>query len=345
MRLATIRRAAALLAVAATWAGSLAADAGASPASVQGMPRFERAVVDVMTRLGREGSSAAGTGIVIDSSGLVLTNNHVIRGATTVRVRDVGNGRTYSATVLGYDISGDIALLELRRASGLATAPIRTRAVRRGEAVTAVGNAGGAGGRPTRAGGTVTAVRTSIRASDGQGGLEHLTGLIETNAALQPGDSGGPLVDASGRVVGMDTAASVGFSFQQSSNQGYAIPIGRALAVAAQIRSGKGTDTIHVGPTAMLGVRVASPYDSGGFATGYGGAAVVAVVPGSPAERAGISVGDLIISLHGKKIATPDVLSATMVRLSPKAVVGLTWLDQFGTKHHAAVRLETGPPQ
>jgi S1-C subfamily serine protease len=68
-------------------------------------------------------------------------------------------------------------------------------------------------------------------------------------------------------------------------------------------------------------------------------------VPGSPAERTGISVGDLIIGLHGKEIATPDVLSATMVRLAPRAVVGLTWLDQFGTKHHATVRLETGPPQ
>src|SRR5581483_3163214 len=165
-----------------------------------------------------------------DPSGLVLTNNHVIKGATKIRVRDVGNGRTYSATVLGYDVSEDIALLKLANASHLPTAPIRRSAVRVGESVTAIGNAGGVGGRPSSAPGTVTAVGRSITASDGQGGLERLTRLIEIDAALQPGDSGGPLVDAAGKVVGIDTAASVGFRFEDAGGEGYAIPIGQALA-------------------------------------------------------------------------------------------------------------------
>jgi S1-C subfamily serine protease len=339
-------RVAALTALGAVAATAFAMEVGAAGSSSKAaVPDFRHAIVDVTTRLGLQGDAAAGTGIVIDSSGLVLTNNHVIRGATSIRVRDVGNGRTYSATVLGYDVSEDVALLKLANASGLATAPIRSSAARLGEAVSAVGNAGGVGGAPSTARGSVTGTGRSITASDGQGGVEHLTGLIETDAALRPGDSGGPLVDSSGRVIGMDTAASVGFSFQASGDQGYAIPIAHALSIATQIRAAKASATVHIGPTAMLGVRVQSPYDTGGFATGYGGAAVVEVVPGSPADRAGIATGDLIISLHGKEIGSPDVLSATMLRLAPDARVVLRWFDQFGTAYSATVRLAAGPPQ
>jgi S1-C subfamily serine protease len=343
----TLRRAAAVLALAvAAFASVFVLQVGAAGTSTRAAaPDFHRAIVDVTTKLGLDGSAAAGTGIVIDSSGLVLTNNHVIRGATSVKVRVIGNGRTYRATVLGYDVAEDVALLKLQGASGLATAPIRSAPARLGEAVRAVGNAGGRGGEPSTANGTVTGTGRSITASDDQGGAERLTGLIETDAALEPGDSGGPLVDARGQVIGMDTAASVGFSFQQSSTQGYAIPINRALSIAANIKAGKAVGTIHIGPTAMLGVRVESPYDIGGFATGYGGAAVVEVVRGSPADRAGISPGDLIITLKGKSISTPDVLSATILKLAPNQTVPLAWIDQYGSTNHATVKLGVGPPQ
>src|SRR5205814_9241333 len=115
------------------------------------------------------------------------------------------------------------------------------------------------GGTPTTASGRVTALHRSSVASDGQGSSERLTGLIQTNAALQPGDSGGPLVTSAGLVVGMNTAASVGFRFQPGGRVGLAIPIDRALTIARQIEAGRSSSTVHIGPTAFLGVNVASP--------------------------------------------------------------------------------------
>ena len=119
-------------------------------------------VVDIDVSLGRHGI-AQGTGIVVSRSGLVITNNHVIRGATSVRVADVGNGKTYSATVLGYSVVSDVAVLRLAAASGLATAPLAAaRVLKLRERVTAFGNAGGAGGRPLAAPGRITGLRQAI---------------------------------------------------------------------------------------------------------------------------------------------------------------------------------------
>jgi S1-C subfamily serine protease len=304
------------------------------------------AVVNINTQLAYQGSAAAGTGIVIGSSGLVLTNNHVIRGATTLRATVVGNGRTYTATVLGYSLKNDVALIQLKGASGLETAAIGGT-VAKGASVTAYGNAGGHGGTPEAAPGKVRAVGRAITARDDQGSSERLTGLIQTDAPLQPGDSGGPLVDSNGRVVGMNTAASTGFqlNYTQSATEAYAIPIARALSIAKQIQTGKTTATVHVGPTAMLGVSVQSP-DFGGFG-GYGGtgALVGDVVSGSPAHTAGIGAGSVITALGARKIATPEDLSAAMLRHAPKELVKIVWVDELGRNNRATVRLATGPPQ
>ena len=177
----------------------------------------------------RETSRQREPGMVLTSKGEVLTNNHVIEGATSISVTDVGNGVTYGAKVVGYDRTSDVAVLQLEKASGLKTVSLgNSSGVRTGQPVVGIGNAGGTGGTPSYAGGRVTALNQSITASDqGDGTSEQLTGLIETNADIQPGDSGGPLVNSGGKVVGMDTAASAGFSFQQggSLTQGYSIPI------------------------------------------------------------------------------------------------------------------------
>ena len=144
--------------------------------------------------------------------------------------------------MVGYDRTKDIAVLQLHNASGLQTATLGNSSnASVGEDVVGVGNAGGTGGTPSAAGGTVTALNQSITASDeGDGTSEQLSGLIETNADIQPGDSGGALVDTSGDVLGIDTAASAGFSFQSndqsSGNQGYAIPIDTALSIARHDR-------------------------------------------------------------------------------------------------------------
>ncbi len=164
--------------------------------------RIDPGLVDVTSTLGYQQATAKGTGIVLTSNGEILTNNHVINGATSVSVTDIGNGKTYKATVVGYDESKDIAVLQLTGASGLTVANIGdSSTVGVGDSVVALGNAEGLGGTPSVATGSVTALNQSITASDESSGTsEQLTGLIETNAGIQPGDSGGPLVNEHGQV-------------------------------------------------------------------------------------------------------------------------------------------------
>ena len=148
--------------------------------------------------------------MVLTANGEVLTNNHVVDGATSIKVRDIGNGRTYTATVVGYSSSNDVAVLQLNGASGLSTVTIgNSSSAAVGQQVVALGNADGKDGTPSVATGKLTGLGTSITAQDqGSGTAEHLTGMIQTNADIQPGDSGGPLLNAKGEVIGMDTAAS-----------------------------------------------------------------------------------------------------------------------------------------
>jgi S1-C subfamily serine protease len=192
-----------------TSAGSPAASTTALTTS-QIANKVDPGLVDVVSTLGYQNEEAAGTGQVMTSSGLVLTNNHVIDGATSIKATDIGNGRTYTAKVVGYDQTDDIAVLQLQGASGLATVSFGDSSqVAVGQSVVALGNAEGKGGTPSVATGTVTGLNQSITASDeGSGNSENLTGMIETNAPIQPGDSGGPLVNSAGQVVGIDTAAS-----------------------------------------------------------------------------------------------------------------------------------------
>ena len=215
-------------------------------------------VVDINTVIDYGAAEAAGTGIVLTSNGEILTNNHVIDGATSIKVTIVSTGKSYTATVVGDDPTDDVAVLQLSGASGLATAKLGdSSSVAVGNTVTAVGNAGGTGGTPSAATGTVTALNQSITATDeGGGNSENLTGMIEINADIQAGDSGGPLYSASGTVIGIDTAAS-SQSFN-STTTGFAIPINKALSIAKQIESGTETSTIHIGPTAFLGVELGS---------------------------------------------------------------------------------------
>jgi S1-C subfamily serine protease len=171
--------------------------------------KVDPGLVDVISTLGYQDAEAEGTGIVLTSNGEILTNNHVINGATSVKVTDIGNGQSYTATVVGYDDAQDVAVLQLTGASGLKTATIgNSSTVSVGNDVVGLGNAGGAGGTPSVAPGEVTALNQSISPYDESTGTsEQLSGMIESNADIQPGDSGGPLVNQYGAVVGMDTAA------------------------------------------------------------------------------------------------------------------------------------------
>src|SRR5215469_6360002 len=236
------RRGRHLLGMAATAAVALAAGAGVTLALQSGTPggnatatsttvlsasqiasRVDPALVDVTSTLGYQGATAKGTGIVLSSDGYILTNNHVINGATSVTVTDVGNGKTYRATVVGYDASHDIAVLKASGAAGLTTASLGdSSTVAVGNTVVALGNAGGVDGTPSVAQGSVTALNQSITASDeGSATSEQLSGLIESNANIQAGDSGGSLVNSHGQVIGVDTAASSGYQFGGQGDGGF----------------------------------------------------------------------------------------------------------------------------
>jgi S1-C subfamily serine protease len=219
----------------------------------------EPGVVDITSTLNYQSETAEGTGMVLNSNGLVLTNNHVINGATGIKASLVSTGKTYTARVVGYDATNDVALLQLQNASGLKTVSVgNSSQVSLGTQVLAIGNAGGQGGSPTVAPGIVNAVNRTITAGDqGSGTTETLHGMLQTSAAIQPGDSGGPLANAAGKVIGMDTAASSSSTQSSStSTMGYAIPINNALSIARQIAAGHGSATIQIGLPGFLGVLV-----------------------------------------------------------------------------------------
>ncbi len=359
-----------------TSAGTATATSKTILSTSQVAARVDPALVDVVSTDGYEQATSAGTGIVLSSNGIVLTNNHVVEGATSVKVTDVGNGRTYTAKVLGYNASHDVAVLQLENASGLTTASLGdSSTVRTGDNVVALGNAGGKGGTPSVAAGTVTALNQSITASDDLSNTsEQLTGLIQTNADIQPGDSGGSLVNSYGQVIGMDTAASSGYQFEGQSSQttrAYAIPIDEALTIAKQIEAGTGSSSTHIGATAFLGVSVESQSSGssglggfGGFGgqgsggqgsggqgsggqgsggQGSNGVTVAGTVSGSPAAAAGLAQGDEITALGGQSVSTPEDISQTLVKYHPGDKISISWLDQSGQSHTATVTLTTGP--
>jgi S1-C subfamily serine protease len=351
-----------------TSGGSATSTSQQSLSTSQISSRVNPGIVDVTSTLGFQNATAKGTGIVLTSNGEILTNNHVINGATAVSVTDIGNGKTYKATVVGYDESHDIAVLQLSGASGLTTATTGdSSTVKVGDGVVALGNAGGAGGTPAVAAGAVTALNQSITASDeSSGSSEQLTGLIETNADIQAGDSGGPLVNSHAQVIGIDTAASTSFQFggnggnggfgdggsgssgsgssgsgssgSSGSTQGFAIPINTALSIAKQIEGGQGSSTVHIGPTAFLGLEIAGTNQ--GFSQGV---QLAGTQSGTPAAAAGLGQGDVVTALDGKSVSTGTDITEILVGHHPGDKVSIAWTDVEGQSHTATLTLGTGP--
>jgi S1-C subfamily serine protease len=301
-------------------------------------------VVNIETEQDLNGTRAAGTGIVLTATGLVLTNNHVIKGATAIKGTDTDNRRGYPAEVVGYDRAGDIAVIRLTGAAGLKAAAFASASgVNVGDVGTAVGNQGGKGGAPTVVTGKVTGVDQAVTARDDSSGTsERLTGLIETNAPIKPGDSGGPLLNTAGKVIGINTAASAGQSTkgtkETKTHRGYAIPSDRALEIARQIQRGEASSTVHIGPTAMLGVKVRSNGRSPG-------ALVAEIVPGSPAETARIPVGAAIVTFGGDAVDSPSTLTSLMHTRHPGDTVRIEWTTRQGRRLGTTLRLAEGPPQ
>ncbi|MQY19925.1 trypsin-like peptidase domain-containing protein [Nocardia macrotermitis] len=297
-------------------------------------------IVNVDTELGLQNGEGAGTGIVLTSDGEILTNNHVVEGATKITVTALGNSRTYPATVVGYDRSDDLAVVRLTGASGLQTATLgNSDRVAIGDAIVGLGNAGGTG-TPTAAAGQVTGLDRSITASDESAGAsEQLTGLIQVAANIQPGDSGGPLINSAGQVIGVDTAASQSFRFgnasSQGGGQGFAIPINKALTIAKQIQGGKSSSTVHIGKSAFLGVSVSDATN--------GGALVRNIVTDGPAEQLGLSPGDVITAVDNTTVDSALSLTDTMDQHHPGDTVTLKFTDRFGQSQSARTQLAQGP--
>ena len=345
---------------------SIAAMTSASTAlsTSQIASRVDPGLVDIVSSLGYQSAEAAGTGMVVTSSGEVLTNNHVIDGATSIKVTDIGNGRTYTATVVGYNKTDDVAVLQLQGASGLSTASFGNSSdVTAGDKVVALGNAGGKGGTPSVAAGRVTALNQAITASDeGSGNSENLTGMIETNANIQPGDSGGSLVNAEGQIIGMDTAASSSSemsspfgsspsgqssssSSAQSQTQAFAIPINRALSIASAIEAGSASSTVHIGATGFLGVEVGSSGNSfmPGGEQDSSGVTVAGTLSGSPAAQAGLSEGDVIDSINGHAVSSSSDIQSAIGQDHPGDQVSVAWTDQSGQTQTSTMTLANGP--
>ncbi len=277
--------------------------------------------------------AGAGTGMVIDSGGLVLTNYHVVEGATAVTVTIATSGTSYDATVVGHDATADVALLKVD-ATGLTPVTLDTDGTTAGERVTAVGNGLGQG-YLSAVTGSVLAEDQSITASEGAGTSERLTGLLETDAAAVSGFSGGPLLDDQGEVVGITTAASSRGPSTTSTAAGgesYAVPIDSALAVVDRIESGDETGSVSIGPAAYLGVAVSSS-----------GVDVLDVTGGGPADGAGLVAGDRITGVGGASVSSLDDLRAALAMHEPGDRVGLRWTDAAGVTHAAAVRLGASP--
>src|SRR5487761_451262 len=325
--------------------------------------QVERATLDI-TAKDPGGEQDEGTGMVLTSSGIVLTNNHVVSGSTHLSAQLNGAGRTYNTTVLGVDTSDDVALLQLHGASNFKTVLLGNSSnINVGDQVVAIGNALALPGPETVTSGIISATGRSVSVSDPVSGLqENLKGLFQTSAPINPGNSGGPLVDGAGQVIAMNTASATGTG-QTTSNVGFAIPINESMSIARQVLAGKGNASIIIGQRPIIGVDVVSvacaqgagqgcpggenPFNNFPFGSGYSppvpyGAIVDNVNQGSPAQLAGIGFGDVIVSFSGHHVKTVDALTAILEAFKVGQKVSVGWVDPRGGSHKAAVKLIAG---
>ncbi|MBO0806412.1 MAG: trypsin-like peptidase domain-containing protein [Nocardiopsaceae bacterium] len=334
--------------------------------------RLAPSVLDITANLRYDDETAEGTGFVFDSPrDLVLTNNHVVKDATSVTATLVATGKTYRARVVGTDTTADIAVLQLDHPPRLAAAPMASSGAKLGEDVLVIGNQGGQGGPPTIAPGIINSLDRTIEATDGSVGFtETLRGMLQTSARIEPGDSGGPLADSGGQVVGVDTATTTG-----AGAAGFAIPIGTALAAARQIAAGRPGPGITLGARAFLGVLMATGAPAGPQAqpqsslTDRGawdapapclateseaaapehlapiryGALVEGVLCGTPAAASGLTAGDMIIRAAGRSVPSPGALRSIVAGCGPGTELPVTWVGLDGAVRTALIRLTAGP--
>jgi S1-C subfamily serine protease len=313
--------------------GLTASATGHKLTTAQIAAKVDPAVVDVETNLGE------GTGMVVTSTGEIITNNHVIEDASTIKVV-IDHRGTYKATVVGTDATADVAVLKLSGVSGLKTVKFASSStVKIGDTVVAIGNAGGQGFPSTVTAGAVTALDRTITAVDEVGATERLKDMIQTDAVLVAGNSGGPLVDSSGGVIGMDTAAG---RTEGGSSTGYALPVNQVLKIANEMEAGKSGNGIVIGSQAFLGIAGETVSSSSGSTVS--GIGIEYVESGSPAALAGIEMGDVIVAFDGHATATIGELSTLIHKLRPGDRAAVTFENSSGSTETVTVTLTTAPP-
>ncbi len=310
--------------------------------------RVSPAVVDINTVIQTASGSAAaaGTGLIITSSGDVLTNNHVVEGSVSIKVSIQGKSGTYTATVIGVDPADDVAVIHVNGVSGLPTVTIAdSSTVTVGDTVYALGNALGLGGSPRVTQGIVTALDQTITASDNGAQAEQLTGMIQSDAEISPGDSGGALVNSAGQVIGIITAGQAQGFRSNSTTIAFAIPSSKAVDIANRILAGQAGNGIYIGPVGYLGVSVQTLDATSAAQLGLSissGAYVRAVMAGSPAEHAGITAGSVITRVNSAVVDTATSLGNALHQYKPGDQVKITWISGSAT-HTANVTLISGP--
>ncbi|WP_308464391.1 trypsin-like peptidase domain-containing protein [Ferrimicrobium sp.] len=339
-------------------------ESSASPTAIQGsglngngslnvpqiLAKVEPAVVDITAEgstsngfLGTSQFEDAGTGMIFSSSGLVLTNNHVIAGATSIQATLYNQSKSYPVKIVGTDPAHDVAVLQIEGLSGLPTVKFgNSGQLQVGDPVVAIGNALALQGDPTVTQGIVSALNRSITAQD-QNLSEHLTQMIQTDAPINPGNSGGPLVNAAGQVVGMDTAIISSTSQTPAQNLGFAESIDSVLPVVRNIlkdpsyytKASSGSSSTATTTKAFLGVGIqtmnAQAAAQLGYPTNQQGALIDYIYPGSPASNAGLTSGDVIIGFDGKAVTDASELVTDVTSKSPGTSVTLKVLSQSGT--------------
>ena len=249
-----------------------------------------------------------GTGIIISSDGEILTNNHVVEGSTSVRVRLNGTTAPITAKVLATDAGNDLALIKLVNAKGLTAATFADpESIAVGDPVVAVGYALALDGGPSVTAGIVSALNRTLTDSNGA-----LNGLIQTDAAISSGNSGGPLINLNGQVVGINTAVANGDSNTAANNIGFAIGVAEVQRVSALLRADAGGAVRAQG---YLGISLSDRKDGGA------GAVVAEVQKDSPADKAGLKVNDIVLQINGQVITGQGALIAVVRDSAPGDVI------------------------
>ncbi len=272
---------------------------------------------------------AVGSGIIYDTRGWILTNKHVVSGASTIVVR-LPDKREFDGTVYGLDTLTDLAIVKISGATDLTAAPLGdSSAIQVGQLAVAIGSPLGLDYPNSVTSGIVSGLGRDITvAGDGSSanGGTNLHGLIQTDAAINPGNSGGPLIDSSGRVIGVSTAIA-----QTAQGIGFAIPINVAKPILQQALAGEKLSRPYIGIAYVaidLGLKTQNnlPLDHGAWVHNEdaSGNTINAVVAGSPADKAGIESDDIITAIEGQAIDLTHPLEDILVQYAPGRTISVS---------------------